>query len=579
MSLHISASPVVSAAPPAGERTRRATVAILATALAVYVSLSVVAYLVDDREPAGYYGGRHTDVIVVALQLFVLAPALALFAYAHRGTAIAWSLIAPRLRWTIALFAIALVLTTVFMHVGLYIGDEAAYLFQARNMLAGRFATEAPPIDTQLVPDSVSVFRLNNFIIHDGRWFGKYPPGWPALVALGAAMRIEFAVAPVLGILMTILAYRVAALLFDVGTARLAAVFVAICPLAIYNSTGFLSHVASAAITAAAALAFFKARQLQSTGWYAAMGGLLGFGILVRPWTAALTGAVLVGASILTLRTPRKVFLTLLPVGLFAVLGACLFLLYNRATTGEYLVTGYKMYSAQSGWPMDFNFTPAWLFGRALTIARWSFEATMMNAFPLVLPLAAAALWRERRRRFEVTVLCSLFGAIVIGHLGVAGPSDSRFPERYWFDVFFCVGIVAARGVALLFEWLRPSRRAIVAMTAVVAIASAVQLTRYASLAARWPQPFSSIMKAAEGMRDAVVFLPEGRIYTARDFGGNLPDWKQQPVFYAPDPGASRRAVVAASLRKKSWAVLLYDSRTGKTNLLSSGEAAAGRQR
>ena len=83
----------------------------------------------------------------------------------------------PVLALTLLAFAAAAAMAW-FVFEGLpHLEDEMAYLFQARVMARG--ALWAP------VPDNAAPFWVPFVLTLGGRRFGKYPPGWPAVLAQG----------------------------------------------------------------------------------------------------------------------------------------------------------------------------------------------------------------------------------------------------------------------------------------------------------------------------------------------------------------------------------------------------------
>ncbi len=82
-------------------------------------------------------------------------------------------------------------------------GDEQAFLFQAGLFSRGQLYAEDPIYDR--------ANPLNKYVAADamddvgGRRFSKYDPGWPALLSLGARLRVEWLVAPLLGALTVFL--------------------------------------------------------------------------------------------------------------------------------------------------------------------------------------------------------------------------------------------------------------------------------------------------------------------------------------------------------------------------------------
>jgi hypothetical protein len=71
--------------------------------------------------------------------------------------------------------------------------DSAAHIFQAKIFLNGKLFAPAPP-----APDFFSIIG-DMLVIHDGRWFGMYQPGFAALLALAMTIKAEWFVSPILG--------------------------------------------------------------------------------------------------------------------------------------------------------------------------------------------------------------------------------------------------------------------------------------------------------------------------------------------------------------------------------------------
>ena len=123
--------------------------------------------------------------------------------------------------------------------------DESAWSFQARIFAAGTLTAEAP---ATVSPG----FEWN--LIHRGRWFTQYPPGWPAILALGQLLHIEWLVNPLLGLLLLILTHRLGLELFDEATARAAVALCVLSPYFLFDCVGYLSHTLCAVLIAAALL-------------------------------------------------------------------------------------------------------------------------------------------------------------------------------------------------------------------------------------------------------------------------------------------------------------------------------------
>ena len=149
----------------------------------------------------------------------------------------------------------------------------------------------------------------------------------------------------------------------------------------------------------------------------------------------------------------------------------------------------------------------------------FSSQTTLLYAFPFVFPLAAYGFWKERKRSTEAWILALLFPAFILAHLIQPETSGSFIGERYWFEAFFAIAILGARGFILLMESWRPGARA---GTTAVWVLTAVQIVVLGSvlhiLDSR-SRPYRQVRSVAESYRECacVVFLTPGKRICARD--------------------------------------------------------------
>ena len=151
---------------------------------------------------------------------------------------------------------LALVLSLLVILAGVLVGllifenmphleDEFAYLWQARTIADGKL--------TLLSPEFPKSFLVPFVIDHQGIRFGKYPPGWPAALALGVRAGIPFLVNPFLGGLAAWLTYRLGKRTLDERAAFLGTLLLASSPLFLIQVGSLLSHIWSLVLL----LAFF----------------------------------------------------------------------------------------------------------------------------------------------------------------------------------------------------------------------------------------------------------------------------------------------------------------------------------
>lgn len=238
-----------------------------------------------------------------------------------------------------ALLAAAYVSTAVFERLP-HTEDEIAFLFQARTLFSGQLVANAPALP--------EFFGMPFVIVRDGMWFGKYPPGYPAVLALGALAGQPWLINPLFGALSVGLIYIAGRRFYGRLTGLVAAGLTVISPFFLIQSGSFLSHTVSLFWTLLFLLLFEPAWKRRSRWAALGAGAVLGMLFLSRPLTAfGIACPFLIWAGIDIVRSRRR-FFDYLPIFLafLPFLGALL--AYNNLTTGNMLRMGYELW-----WPYD----------------------------------------------------------------------------------------------------------------------------------------------------------------------------------------------------------------------------------
>jgi hypothetical protein len=360
-----------------------------------------------------------------------------------------------------------------------HLEDEFANLWQAKVFAQGSISLATPP-----EPQS---FLVPFVVDYDGVRFGKYPPGWPAALALASKLDAEGWVNPVLAGLCVWLVYRLGSRLVGPGAALLGAFLAATSPAMLMLAGSLMSHVFSLFLTLSLAQAWYAlfargAPQPRPVWLLVALAGAsLGLLVLTRPLTAlgvALPFAIH-GLFLWARGGPARWRPAL--VGLVAVAVGLLFPLWNAAQMGDPIANAYSLW-----WDYDrIGFGPG--IGRiagghspqlAFYNARFSLRAGQHDLFgwPYISgALVPFGLYGLRRRVAAWLAAASLPALILVYSFYWVG--SWLLSPRYYFEALPGLAILSAGGVVWLGGWGRPAtsvgsrvRRAIVSFVVLLLV-------------------------------------------------------------------------------------------------------------
>lgn len=331
-----------------------------------------------------------------------------------------------------------------------HLEDEVAYLFQARVFAAGEISVDTPdprrPFWQPFVVDYAPT----------GQRFGKYTPGWPAMLAMGVSAGQPWIVNALLAALATALVYRLGRAIYGRDAGLIAAALLAFSPAALLLNASLMGHTAALVLALGFVYACWRMERGQNRlRWGLIAGGVLGLLIITRPLTAIGVAMPLVawaGGRLLWALLQRRGFaLRLYPLLLLSavalLIGAAI-PLFSAATTGDptqnlYTLVwdydrigfgeccgrnGHTLEKAVRHTRFDLSLTAADLFGWQIGAIDAEVEdhwLTQSDYFPntglsfLLLPFGAAVglVWAVRdraalRRRLSLFVIWMLVAAI-----------------------------------------------------------------------------------------------------------------------------------------------------------------------
>lgn len=329
--------------------------------------------------------------------------------------------------------------------------DAYTYLFQAQVFASGRWTAPAT--------DLPRVFNGQLVVQKDGRRFGIYPPGWPALLAPFVRAGIPQLAGALLAAGFVLLIWRLARLLWpgDWRIAGWAAALSLLSPFFMFMSAGGLSHlpcavgVAAATVAALDALVARTRKRIVVSGLLTGAGA--GFAVLTRPYSGLLGLAAATVICVTAVpRRPRRwlaVALWSLPTGLLC---AALFLFYNTRTSGSATVLGYSVYSSDFGFLGPRTGMGIWQNLRSNAPQMWSAVNSEVRAgFLPDLWLIAPALFFLAS---DPRVWALLIGCLIqfIGY-AIYFYFDLYFGPRTLFEGMVWLFPLSAAGIVSLLQW------------------------------------------------------------------------------------------------------------------------------
>ncbi|MBN2719104.1 MAG: glycosyltransferase family 39 protein [Deltaproteobacteria bacterium] len=321
--------------------------------------------------------------------------------------------------------------------------DESTYLFIAKTLMQGRIVN-APPDD----PD----FYRNQFVVlSDHGWYGKYPLGFPLLLAGALFTGTLLFLGPFFAACTVVLTYLIAKRLTDVKIACLSVGLLVISPHFVFTFATLLSQVGSTTFTLLGILLFF---QLQETRrWYFALlaGIVWGTAVLIRPLPCALFLLISAAAFVIPPRTVSilqhlkanwlNLIFALIPIALVAVV----FFLVNRIQTGDVLRSGYHVVHGET---LGIAADTSWQTGMSVAASLWR-----QNFWLFGWPVSILFLFfiRQHKRFF---LIWGMIAAVYVYRIVAPKAVVSTTGPLYVTEIVPMLALLSAEGLRSFCDWI-----------------------------------------------------------------------------------------------------------------------------
>jgi hypothetical protein len=344
-----------------------------------------------------------------------------------------------------------------------HIEDEFAFLWEAQVMARGQISTASPEHEKSfLVPFVVD---------YDGRRFGKYPPGWPAALSLGARLDVAGWINPLISALVLWLTYRLARKILNPELSLLAELLMLSSPMFLMLSGTLMAHMFSLLLTLSFMLAwsdiYIPTRGSASVPvWMKVFvaGGSLGLLFLTRPLTAlAVALPFLINSAMSFMQLDRRARAASLGVFAIGALIGSLLALWQWVLTGDMWTNPYTLW-----WPYDrIGFGPGigvTESGHNLSLAyyntRFSLRAGVHDLFGwpylswVLLPFGLIGMRKHRWTWLHAGIFVSLVLAYSFYWIG-----SWLYGPRYYFEALAGLSILSAGGFGWIGGWLSKDGR------------------------------------------------------------------------------------------------------------------------
>lgn len=479
--------------------------------------------------------------------------------------------------------ALALFIAATVLQKIPHVQDSITYLFQAQTLARGHLWAPAPP--------SANAFTQEFLLIKEGRWFGKYPPGFPLVLALGVLCGQPWIINPLLAALTIPLLYGLGKRLYGRSTALLGIVLALVSPFFLVMSGSFMAHSAELFWMTLFMWAWMivLSQQERQWRWVLLAGVALGMGFLTRQVTAVAIALPFMGITI----WPRTwsgswqpLLRKLMGVGLVTLPLVLLLPAYQWAITGNPLQDPRLLY-----WPFDkvgfgpdvgmssnaFHLTTVtgetfapqtvidWYTDETMpprghTVARgfynteqnWQALERQLFGWPpfLTLSFVWLAFLLRRPTRADWTLL-----AIITALTGIYvtfWASGIMYGPRYYFAALPAFWLLTARGIQVSVRWLGTHRAWILSALCIGLVLG--NLVIYLPSLGRIYHDYNfvtaqyqaEIERSVSGQ--AIIFidtLPQNWWEYGSFFSGNTP-WLDGRILYARDLGAEANARLLA---------------------------------
>lgn len=445
--------------------------------------------------------------------------------------------------------------------------DENVYRFQSRIYASGRLVADPLPGAAKTNIKTPPYLYFLHHVLTPHSWYGKYSPGWPLVLAFGDLIHAGWLMNPLLALLLLYLSGQIALAFYGDRVRWLTILLMACSSYFFTHAYTELSHMLCAVLTAGATLLIIRWIEHEKLVFLIAALVCIGVNFQVRPFSALAVAIGLCGGLLQYHRSQRRLlFIDLAVITTSGVVAIAAFLSYQYLYTGNALLSPYAVSQGRTV-PGELQFATRYFINGAIRY-RQQIQDTLIAVFPCFGWFLIAGILNPTGRpaRFPsfARAVMLLYPIFMLIHITEPEPSFGSNGERYYFEAFFTLAILAARGIeGVALRWQAPAHRVVVSVLAFAAVMVPI-------IAASTREPLSKTMpyhRMAQTLEPlsksqgepTVVFMTTSPHFKAHFFNPNAADWRRAPAVFIGDPGVELREGVVRSFGRSHWMVAHYD--------------------
>jgi len=427
-----------------------------------------------------------------------------------------------------------------------YSGDEYSLALQGELLARGHVKATGP--------GHLEWLRVDHVVIDDFVR-SKYPPGAPALLALGVRAGAAWLVTPLEGVAALAVVWHTTRRLLGRREALVALIAMGLAPLFAFNAASFYAHTATTlflAIAFAAACAWTGKRR---DGWLVLAGAAIGCAFLTRP-----IDAILFGLAMVSLRSWRAVVITAACAVPFVLAN----LVYQDAAFGSYFTDGYHAYEPTFRllYGADTAANPISLAHLVSPVQQWNhldvYRAMIVDwtvpGTAIVALFGAFAITKGHPARPIRNFSLAIIGVYCVALLAmIADPDDGARP-RYLSNLLVPLAVLTGAGfaptcAAITAKFGRRIKRLMVAAAILLALGQLASFLQE-RIPKVWKREGLYQVVAAAQLQNAVVIV---RAQYPSRFARNGPFFDGPVLYLSAPPTTTAQAIAAAYPDRSIW--------------------------